>query len=194
MPEMKCDKCGGELQHLQGHDFHCPKCTPIGLPVHTIPQEEPKCPACEAGIPTREVHVKELTPELALKNELIERQESTNGVLDMINKRSPANYVNVEVLENQRTIMKALRYLLARDSLERKGEAMKRFRIVLKRIETIETIIEIEVDEPRPGCALDHTAKVNVLEMAQAGKLELNFNKDNSVVTYDLGTCEEIEV
>lgn len=190
---MKCDKCGGELRHLQGHDFHCPKCTPL-FPEHTIPQEEPKCPACEAGIPTREVRIVEMTPEfIFLKTELTARQESTNVVLDMINKRSPANYVNVEVLENQRTIMKALRYLFARDSLERKGEAMKRFRIVLKRIETIETIIEAEVDEPRPSCTLAHTAKVNVLEMAQAGKLELNFNKDNSVVTYELNTCEEIE-
>lgn len=48
MPDLRCDTCGTELRHLGNYDYHCPVC----LPLHNVPREEPKCPACERGIPT----------------------------------------------------------------------------------------------------------------------------------------------
>ena len=69
---------------------------------------------------------------------------------------------------------------------------MKRFRIKVTKIVKIDTIIETEVDEERPGMTLDRTAKVNVLEMAIKGKLEHNFNKDKSRAHFEVGRPKEV--
>ena len=60
MPDIKCKKCGTELRHLNHFgDYHCPKCTPLH---YVREKEEPKCPACEAGIPTKEVKLFSIDP------------------------------------------------------------------------------------------------------------------------------------